>query len=67
MRDPELEEDLPGLAESTYEVKSPKDPQYNCVAFAIGDLGHFWYDARVSGYYWPPGVPSADTLDGWLC
>jgi hypothetical protein len=20
----------------------------------------------VSGYYWPPGAPSADTLDGWI-
>ena len=65
MRDPELEEDCPGLADSAYEIKSPRDPKYNCVAFAVGDTSQFWYDAGVSGYYWPPGAPSADTIEGW--
>jgi hypothetical protein len=66
MRDLELEEDCPGLVDSAYEITSPRDPQYNCVAFAVGDTSHFWYDVEVSGYYWPPGAPSADTLDGWV-
>lgn len=66
VRDLELEADCPGLADSAYEIKSPRDPKYNCVAFAIGDTSHFWYDADVSGYYWPPGAPSADTLAGWI-
>jgi len=72
MRDLELEEDCPSLRESNYEVKSPRDPQYNCIAFAVGDLTQFWDDLglptglRVRGYYWPPGVPSADTLVGWI-
>ena len=66
MRDPELEEDCPGLTVSDYEVRSPRDPRYNCVAFAVGDTSHFWYDADVSGYYWPPGTPSADTIEGWI-
>jgi len=67
VRDPELEQDCPGLAGSqTYEIKSPRDPQYNCVSFAVGDLRRFWYDAQIAGYYWPPGAPSADTIEGWL-
>jgi hypothetical protein len=66
VRDPELEEDCPGLATGAYEIKSPKDPVYNCVAFAVGDVSQWWYDAKVRGYYWPPGTPSADTLEGWL-
>jgi hypothetical protein len=71
MRDLELEEDCPGLSKSTYAVKSPRDPNYNCIAFALGDLTHFWYDVNspgitVRGYYWPPGLPSADTLEGWV-
>ncbi len=65
MRDPELEQDCPGLALGGYEIRSAADPKYNCVSFAVGDLERFWYDAGVSGYYWPPGVPSADTLEGW--
>lgn len=63
--DLELENDCPNLKKSPYKITSPKDPRYNCVAFAIGDLTHFWYDVNINGYYWPPGVPSADTLIGW--
>ncbi len=66
MRAPELEADFPGLRAAAYEITSPHDPKYNCIAFAVGDLSHFWYDANVRGYYWPPDEPSADTLEGWL-
>jgi hypothetical protein len=66
MRDFELEEDCSGLRTSPYIIKSPKDPKYNCIAFAVGDLTHFWDDVPVKGYYWPPGIPSTDTLEGWI-
>lgn len=72
MRDPDLEEDCPSLKTSPYDVKSPYDPAYNCIAFAVGDLTQFWDDiglpkgVRVKGYYWPDGALSADTLDGWM-
>ncbi len=71
-RDLELEEDFPGLRRVPYKVISPRDPEYNCIAFAVGDLTRFWDDlgflkgASVNGYYWPPGVPSANTLVGWV-
>ena len=44
----------------------PLDPTYNCIAYALGNLNHFWYDANVKGYYGPPGEPSAEYLEGWL-
>lgn len=66
MRDLELENDCPGLTKTPYAVTSPRDPRYNCIAFAVGDTSHFWYDVKVRGYYWPPGVPSADSIDGWI-
>jgi len=66
MRAPELEAEFPGLLSTAYEVTSPQDSRYNCIAYVIGDLNHFWYDANIKGYYWPPGEPSADTLEGWL-
>jgi hypothetical protein len=72
MRDLELEEDCPGLCESPYAIKSPRDPKYNCIAYAVGDLTQFWDDlglppaVRVKGYYWPPGAPSTGTLEGWI-
>jgi hypothetical protein len=65
MLDPELEEDCPGLRASPYAKKSERDPNYNCVAFAVGDTGQWWEDVRIKGYYWPPGIPGSDTLEGW--
>jgi len=64
-RDLELEDVFPCLKKSSYKITSPIDPRYNCVAFAVGDLTQFWDDVNVKGYYWPPGVPRADTLIGW--
>jgi hypothetical protein len=66
-RDAELEYDCPELASAGYSIKSPVDPKYNCVAFAVGDTSNFWYDAKVNGYYWPPGCSSAETIEGWVC
>lgn len=65
-RDLELEYDCPRLLSTGYTIKSPVDSGYNCVAFAVGDLHNFWYDAQVNGYYWPPGCGSADTIEGWI-
>jgi hypothetical protein len=64
-RDPDLEEDFPGLRGGHYTPTSPVDPAYNCVAWAVGDTKYFWDDVGVRGYYWPPGL-SPDTLSGWL-
>jgi hypothetical protein len=32
----------------------------------VGDTSQFWDDVAVRGYYWPPGVPSPDSLAGWI-
>jgi hypothetical protein len=64
-RDLALEQLFPVLRTMPYTITSPKDPRYNCVAFAVGDLTQFWYDVNINGYYWPPGARSADTIDGW--
>ena len=71
-RDLELEEDCSGLKGSDYKITSPKDPKYNCIAYAVGDLSQFWDDlgligaTRIKGYYWPPGAPDTDTMEGWV-
>lgn len=66
MSEKELEEDCPRLIGSGYRITSPIDAAYNCVAYAFGDTRNFWYDVQIAGYYWPPGVPSADTWEGWV-
>jgi hypothetical protein len=64
-RDLGLERICPNLQGSPYVLTSAKDPRYNCVAFAVGDVSQFWYDVSINGYYWPPGARSADTIEGW--
>lgn len=64
-RDAELEQSFPNLLEDDYQITSPKDAGYNCMAWAVGDTSHFWYDVKVRGYYWPPGAGSADAVEGW--
>jgi hypothetical protein len=69
VRDLELEGDCPGLRASAYKITSPKDPKYNCIAYAAGDTSQWWEDTgniKVRGYYWPPGAQDADALQGWM-
>ena len=64
-RNREAEKCFPRLARGDYNLTSHPDKTYNCVAWAVGDKTHFWYDAKIKGYYWPPGARSADTIEGW--
>jgi hypothetical protein len=65
-RDLDLEQDCCGLKESHYKITSPKDPTYNCIAFAVGDISQFWDQINLKGYYWPPGAGSIETIAGWI-
>ncbi len=65
-RDLELEQDCRSLGNSPYKITSPRDPKYNCIAYAVGDLSQFWDQISIRGYYWPPGAGSVDTLAGWV-
>jgi hypothetical protein len=48
-----------------YVVTSPKDPSYNCIAFAAGDTSRKWDPGMLPdpGYYWPPGAFQNDNDD----
>jgi len=46
-RDLELEQDCHGLRNLPYKITSPRDPQYNCIAYAVGDLSQFWDQINV--------------------
>jgi hypothetical protein len=48
---------LPRLTPTNHRVTSPPDRQYNCVAWAAGDVSRWWEPGR----YWPGPVPD-DTL-----
>jgi hypothetical protein len=53
-----LEVLFPRLLPGTYRVTSPPDPDYNCIAWAVGNSDNWWWPGSdVEREYWPPGVP----------
>jgi len=63
MVSPLLEETFPGLARGGYLRTSPGDKGYNCIAWAAGDTGKWWWPVpEVKEAFWPPGVAREETL-----
>lgn len=50
---------FPLLAVEGAELTSPVNPRYNCIAWAAGDMGRWWWPL---GKYWPGDVPRAVTV-----
>jgi hypothetical protein len=62
-----VEDQIPRLAEAKYQITSPRDPNYNCFAWAAGDSARVWSPSLIgSGIYWPPGIPALPTLSGTI-
>lgn len=61
----ELEAVFPGLVGAAWEIASPRDPTYNCVAFALGDTDRWWWPLALpaSAAHWPEDVPRAETVE----
>jgi hypothetical protein len=59
----EIESTFPVLVDTDYSEQSDETDVYNCIAFALGDLSHWWWPRRGYGIYWPPGFPLSDSAD----
>jgi hypothetical protein len=59
-----LEEAFPGLTRHGYQLTSPADKKYNCIAYAAGDNHRWWWPLPEDSeeVYWPPGVARVETL-----
>lgn len=55
--DPQIEAWFPNLKRDGYEVTSPENPGYNCIAWAAGNSDSWWQAITAPGYYWPDNVP----------
>lgn len=59
-----LEEAFPRLRGSSYEVTSPRDTEYNCIAWAVGESDRWWWpDGRA---FWPDDLPRERSLDAFV-
>jgi hypothetical protein len=62
-----LEAVFPGLVGNGYRVTSPRDGDYNCVAWAAGDTRNWWWPGQDAGKeYWPAGVARERTRDAFV-
>ena len=60
-----LEQYFPNLQQRLYMVTSPASPQYNCIAWAIGDQNNWWWPDPAGLGYWPKEVPREESLRGF--
>lgn len=59
----QIERCFPRLRTSDYEITSPFDEGYNCIAFAAQDEElRWWWPSHDAGAYWPPDAPRQTTL-----
>jgi hypothetical protein len=62
-----LEAVFSGLVGTDYRVTSPRDGDYNCIAWAAADTQNWWWPSQdVGKEYWPPEVPRERTLDAFV-
>jgi hypothetical protein len=66
MRAPHLEALFPNLRASGYYTRSPRDPRYNCIAWAANNTRR-WFEPDPFGlHYWPAALPRNEyTLENY--
>jgi hypothetical protein len=47
-----LERVFPNLLQDGYQITSPEDYQYNCIAYAADDNRNWWQPSEQGGTYW---------------
>jgi len=60
-----IESLFPNLHGTAYQITSPPDENYNCIAWAAGDSTVPWWPANPERAFWPAGVASEETLDAF--
>jgi hypothetical protein len=57
---------FPDLVRTGYQVTSPPDAIYNCIAWAVGHTSAWWWPDLDGFDYWPPGVVREQTLAAFV-
>jgi hypothetical protein len=60
-----LEGLFPNLGQDNYQLTSPRDRGYNCVAWAAGQSNQWWEPDQFNQYYWPRGIPREYSLEAY--
>jgi hypothetical protein len=65
MVEPGLEDVFPRLRGQAYQIQSPRDHRYNCIAFAAGDDRNWWWPDAAGEDTWPNAAARAETVDAF--
>jgi hypothetical protein len=57
---------FPRLETTRFDITSPPDTRYNCVAWAAGDTRRWWWPGEVPFSYWPAGVRREESVDHFI-
>lgn len=68
VRDPHVDGWFPLAAGDGYDLKSPEDPDYNCIAWAASITDVKWWPTiwPAPGVDWPAGLQPDDSLQGFM-
>ncbi len=58
---------FPGLRTTAFQITSPADFNYNCIAWAAGVVTDWWWPFHdIRRTFWPPGVERQVTIDAFV-
>lgn len=61
-----LEQLFPRLRNTTFEITSPRDGRYNCIAWAAGETHRWWWPGEALFSFWPAGVERQESLASFV-
>lgn len=61
-----FERNFPQLAAQGYEITSPPDRRYNCIAWAAGDQTRWWWPDLGECGFWPENAPRELSLVAFI-
>jgi hypothetical protein len=61
-----LEQLFPRLRTTTFEITSPRDGRYNCIAWAAGETHRWWWPGEALFSFWPAGVDREESLASFV-
>ena len=61
-----LQQLFPGLRTTSFDVTSPRDVRYNCIAWAAGDTRRWWWPGETPFSYWPNGLAREESVTSFV-
>lgn len=61
-----LMREFPGLRPGNHTIASPRSGLYNCIAWAVGNDGRWWWPDALDVYFWPPDLEREETATAFV-